>query len=165
MRKKKRPGLATWMLLLLPAVFLAGLGLAYWGRSAWRDATFPPAEPVSFGRMELSIGKRVSLEGYLGLPDKDHPKRSNYLLLYDRHPHAPFDRYIIVYFKASRSDRPNTMQPLPEDFSSEDISLTANDGRPVQAGDRLRLTGWSAYKFLDCERISLDRVDTIELLP
>jgi len=165
MRMNKHPGLAHWILLLLPAVFLAGLGFAYWGKFAWRAATLPPAEPVSFGRMELSIGKRVSLEGYLDLPDKDHPKRSNYLLFYDRYPHAPFDRYIVVYFKASRSDRPNTMQPLPEDFSSDDIYLTASDGRLVQMGDRIRLTGWSAYKFLDCERISLGRVDTIELLP
>ena len=165
MSRKNRPGFARWMLLIFPVVFLAGLGLAYEGMTAWRKANLPTAEPVTFGRMDLFLGKRVSVAGYLEIPDKDHPKRSNYLLLYNRQPHAPFDRFIVAYFNASPTGKPNTMQPLPEIFTREDIYLTAADGRPVRAGDRIRLTGWAAYKYLDCERISLDRVDTIELLP
>ena len=166
MRKlSARFGQSRWMLLLLPAVFLAGLGLAFGGIRYWQVSHLPEAEAISFGQMEISLGERVSLVGYLGLPDKDHPRRSNYLLLYDRQPHAPFDRYIVAYFNASRTPKPNTMQPLPQESVEEDIRLTAADGRVVRAGDRIRLTGWSTYKTLDCERISLDRVDTIELLP
>jgi hypothetical protein len=84
---------------------------------------------------------------------------------HERQPHAPFDRFIVAYFDASRTEQPNSMQPLPEVSTREDIYLTTSDGHPVRAGDRIRLTGWAAYKYLDCERISLDQVDTIELLP
>jgi hypothetical protein len=165
MKKFIRSGPTRWMLLLFPAVFLVGLGFAYWGMRAWRASALPEAFPVTFGRLEFEIGKRVILEGYLDLPDKDHPQRPDYLLLYARQPHAPFDQYIVVFFNASHTDKPNSMRPLPEDYGSGDIFLTAADGRPVRAGDRIRLTGWAAYKYLDCERISLDDVDTIELLP
>ena len=153
------------MLLFFPAAFLVGLGLAYWGMNAWRAASLPEAVPVTFGRLDFELGERVALEGYLDLPDKDHPKRSGYLLLYARQPHAPFDRFVVVYFPASWLGKPNSMQPLPNDYTLDDIFLTAADKRPVRAGDHVRLTGWAVYKFLDCERISLDKVDTIELLP
>jgi hypothetical protein len=165
MKQLKRSSPTRWMLLLFPAAFLVGLGLAYWGITAWRASALPEAIPVTFGRLEFEVGKRVVLEGYLELPDKAHPLRSDYLLLYARQPHAPFDRFIVVYFNPSRTGKPNSMRPLPENYARQDIFLTAADGRPVRAGDRVRLTGWSAYKYLDCERISLDEVDTIELLP
>lgn len=153
------------MLLLIPAVFLVGLGFAYWGTKAWLASARPQAVPVSFGRLEFELGNRVILEGYLDLPEKDYPRRSDYLLLYASQSHAPFDRFVVVFLQASRSAKPNTMHPLPEDYSREDIFLTAADGRPARAGDHVRLTGWAAYQFLDCQRISLDEVDTIELLP
>ncbi len=165
MSPNTNPPIPRWMLLLLPAVFLIGLGLAYWFKSSRLVAAQPEAVPVTIGQIEMALDQRVSLEGYLDLPDREHNSRPDYLLLYDRQPHAPFDRYVVAFFKVSQTDRPNSMRPLPEVFIREDLYLTADDGRPVQAGDHVRLTGWARYKFLDCERVSLDEVDTIELLP
>lgn len=108
----------------------------------------PPTvgEAVAFAEVcEQDSGKRVSLEGFLQLPDSFTGDQSVVLRMFetDAFDGAP------VGVQMRFGNQPNQLEQVPTSYTDNDLQVHLNDGQIVGYGVRVKVSGSVYFPMVD----------------
>lgn len=118
--------------------------------------------PASYDDICGQVGHRVVIEGYLRLPTMGTNCKSNRCMLNLISELQGRVRSVtaLVRNTANRNSGVNAIEPLPDNFRTEDLRVHASDGRLVPADKKLRIIG-DMQKIGDSCQLSVDTIEAI----
>jgi hypothetical protein len=120
-----------------------------------------PPIPVSFDNICQQTGHRVVIDGYLRLPAMGTNCKSNrcMLTLISDLQGRVLSTTALVRNTAKRNSGVNAMEPLPDNFRSEDLRIHMNDGALAAPNTKVKITG-DVQKIGDSCQLLVDIIES-----